>query len=803
MANILTRALNVIRQPYRAKMARRHDPTLGYYIHPDGRATAIKASSGAIFPSYASAANGIIDYTTQGLANAYALSVWVYRCVNLRAQTINGLPWGVFQKGTEDKVDDHAFARMVKEIGAFFFLWEFSLCVWGEVFFEKAAATNAYYDAHYQKSLYWLNNMGMQVNEANGRITDFWYNPVQGGKVENFERDEIAFFKYLNPFDNLRGLSPLVSVLDEATTDSLISLYTKSYYQNDARPGIIITPKEPMAEPDLDRFEATWKLNFQGPRKAGKPGFLSHPADITEIQRSPTLEDTELADNVRRKIAAAYGVPLSMAGAWDATTYQSLPEQRKDFAENTVMPEADRIAADVNRSLMPWFDASGNYEFKFIYKDLLPLAEDAQRRDETARARLASGGITLNEYRETIEQPPITTGNVFFIPSTSVTTKPEQLGVPPAPSQPANPFGGFNFPPRQPEPQAPPTVTQGANGNGNSANTPVATTTAANVNGNGHIDPSKELAAWQKKALNKGVVKALSFKCDVLSEAVQDAVREGLATLGNTAGTAEIKAVFVRGKQVLEDPETPPEYMDYWRRYDDLQKAIGYSWLAGYMEKAYNRLPVQENLSGAIVADTLRALHDDLQAEWVGTEETPGVLTQLVLAGMAAANEVVSADRAGNPHRAPGKADGLSIDWQLLSREAIEFARQYFFDLIRGIDETTAVQVSEAVQFWIASGEPLDELKKALEGIFKDEKRAAAIAESESSRAYAEGSLQRYRGLEIEEIKLSKMNDGRVCEVCKPLEGTVVPINVGWNSSTGKRYPPFHTRCRHWIIGVV
>lgn len=249
----------------------------------------------------------------------------------------------------------------------------------------------------------------------------------------------------------------------------------------------------------------------------------------------------------------------------------------------------------------------------------------------------------------------------------------------------------------------------------------------------------------------------------------------------------------------------PVEMYDAWKDYDGLMADIGHAWAADYMVKVLPSILAVTNGEPTPIElqSALDAHHDALMADLLGTEEKPGAVVKLIMSGMAAGNASLVRGSAANPKRPMQIKDAqIAIDWELLAREAYNFAKQYIFDLIRNVDATTQKYVQEAVSKWIASGEPLDSLKRDFEAIFHDPVRADNIAETESTRAFATGAAERYQRADIKKVRLKPLNDSLVCEICKPLENTIVLLSDGWITASGTRFPPFHPRCRHWFVPV-
>jgi len=99
---------------------------------------------------------------------------------------------------------------------------------------------------------------------------------------------------------------------------------------------------------------------------------------------------------------------------------------------------------------------------------------------------------------------------------------------------------------------------------------------------------------------------------------------------------------------------------------------------------------------------------------------------------------------------------GISVDWALADAAASEFVQGYSFDLVTGINNTTATRLRGVLRSWIEQGGDMEELANSIRPIFANEPatarieaifnvdRAQMIAETEATRAYAEGKVAGY-----------------------------------------------------------
>lgn len=137
------------------------------------------------------------------------------------------------------------------------------------------------------------------------------------------------------------------------------------------------------------------------------------------------------------------------------------------------------------------------------------------------------------------------------------------------------------------------------------------------------------------------------------------------------------------------------------------------------------------------------------------------------------------------------------VDFDVLNNDALKFARQYRYDLISKINETTRTQVQEALTSWISSGDPLSVLESQLAPIF-GKVRAQMIAVTEVTRVFAEGNTSAWNSTGfVDSFSWETARDERVCLLCSPRAGQIYKLN-----DPGQR-PPIHVRDRCWMRPVV
>lgn len=416
------------------------------YFEPSGRVRPITMKSamgggwGGEYDAVNRSMNRSGNATPSEIGYAYIseVNVWARRCIEIRASNIKRLDWYVEDKKTGKRIDGHPLTIAMKRSRHFFRRSERSLLIWGELYLKPLKNRHGYYS-----DIQWLNNLSVNFNIVNGFIDEFFYTPLHGGVGGKWPAREMCYIYTENSFDDLRGSSVILSVLQEANVHEEMARSAQAHFANDSRPGIMFLPETDMGIDQSQEFIDYWKANFQGSLNTNKPVMLpSMIKSVQVLERASLKDDVEMRGSIRREICAGFGVPLSVAGAWDDANYQSAPEQRKSLYEETIIPEGEQIADDMSESLLPFFGNSERERVWFDGKNLLALAEDKQAKAAALNSQLVSGGITLNQYRQAMDQEAIPQGNVFYIPSSVIVTPIEKLGTMPPPMLPGgSPFG--------------------------------------------------------------------------------------------------------------------------------------------------------------------------------------------------------------------------------------------------------------------------------------------------------------------------------------------------------------------------
>ncbi|GIL24627.1 MAG: hypothetical protein BroJett042_31400 [Bacteroidota bacterium] len=877
-----------------------------YSVGPDG-VQSVKANSplyNRFFDLVDDDADSLdLPRSIAGLVKAYRLSVWVYRCVRVRAHALAAIPL-VIKDTNAEMMPEHPLSTVFSGHNSkLLYKTESDLQVFGRAFWsfglEKATG---------RAKVRRLNPMTIEVDADHTGIRGY-VQRINGQVIAQWQPHEMVMFSDYAPDNDLGGQSPVSVALRAAGVTINISAFSEYFFRNGAIPDVILVSQNRLSDPDKERVQTEWRRRFGGVEKSHGTAILEGSLfDLKTV--TPPLKDlamAELREEERRDICAALGVPMSIAQAADPALYAA-KQDYANFHTLTVLPELDMLVDTINEHLMPRYGLRGAYVEADTSK-VQALQEDLLEITQRNQAGVAAGYLSLNEARKREGLDPLTINehevDYFIIAGTPVAREKllagnvsdvrpmfGPLGMPssllrlPDQQQPTSINGPATIPD---SPQGTPAnlaSTQGLNGAQIEAALRILTEMRQEIiaaaaayellialgidearahrmvqsmsrlpelpasipqrerddirPARGVIDlivrsvgPDRSVALtgsalrdqalgdlqrWQRKAAKKGA--DAPFESDYIPPAMMAFLHMDLqAWDGETVPDEWVKRAFDRAEMALKaDDDSITEFETFWRGIDSIYEQIarffdGYAaLLPGVVARALGQAGQGGTEQALQVA--LQTAGDEFAAQLVGNDAEFGPLLAAFLAGAVRGDELLAQAR-------PAKAS-LTIDWSLVHKAALEWARRYVADLVRGINETTLDVFRTAIADWIDKGGSLENLAKFIEDELPEmdipqgwspakvrwavsRERARLIAQTESTRAFAEGSITRWEQAGVTKGRWRTNNDELVCPLCGRLNNVIGNLREGWRDpKTGELYrPPAHPGCRCPLAPVV
>ena len=407
----------------------KHD---AYVLGPNGVLTPfrVKAGSGPLYNAFHGInTNKDRPYTDDpaDLARAYAVAAWAYKAIKVRAEAVSVVELKLFEEdGTE--IDDHALVELLKEpgTGAISFTdlmrdTESAYGIWGRAFWLIERGLPYTSGVTGALGLQWLNPQTIEVQSNRHGITGF--KQTLGAQTQTFMPQDVIYFRNFDPNNDLGGLSPLSVVLSEVNAEVNAARYVAGFFANDARPSGLLTTDQHMPDAEIERAIKWWEKLFKGVTERWKTGVLGGGLKYQQI--STDMKDISmpsLREEDRRAILAVYGVPPTLAGAWEAANYATAKEQKASFYEDTIIPQLLYYAGVLNWHLLPQYPdlTARNARLGFAINEIEAIQEGEDDRAARVGDLYEKGIVTLNEARFELGLDPVPDGDDFKKPAPAI-----------------------------------------------------------------------------------------------------------------------------------------------------------------------------------------------------------------------------------------------------------------------------------------------------------------------------------------------------------------------------------------------
>lgn len=732
---------------------------------------------------------------------AYRASVWVYRCVRIRSQAVAAIPLRVVDAITGEDLPEHPMAAVFSpRNSSLLYKTESDLQIFGEAFWSFG------YDGK-DLQVKRLNPSTIETIATEQGILGY-RQIISGRIVHEWDAHEIVHFFDYAPDDDLGGVSPVGVALRAVGVTLNISAFSEYFFKNGAMPDLILVSQNRLMEADRERIQAEWQRRFGGLRKAHGTAVLEAGSFDVKVL-TPPLKDlamVELREEERRDICAAMGVPMSIAQAADPALYAA-KQDYANFHTLTVLPELDQILDTVNNRLAPWF---GDAIVRPDLSQVEALQEDLLEITQRNQIGLAAGYLSINEARERegLNKLPF---DAFVVAGRIIPRDLLEQG---------------RWEELNPTPAIPQLFTQ-------SASPRTIDLVVRNVGPDRSLAvvssalrdrALEDLQRWRKKAVKKGL--EVGFESEYIPVSVALWLRSDLLSWdGETDRAQWIDSCFERAVKLIEGDENElADFDEFWRDLGESFSAM-IELFDGYSDTVRDRIVAALSSSPPteverILQETLQQAEEEFTNQLLGMEDELGPLLKIFLAGAERGKEILDQSASAAPPIA-NKAT-FRIDWQLMHRLARDWARRFTADLVRGINETTLGVFRNAISDWIERGGKLEDLAKYIEGKLPEldipegwspgklkwavsRERARLIAQTETTRAYAQGSINLWEQAGVTQAKWRTNNDELVCPICGALNNVVGNVKEGWrHPKTNKVYQvPAHPGCRCFLSPVV
>lgn len=349
----------------------------------------------------------------------------LYAVINLRARLMSGLDLNLYRGSgsTRKIVDSSPAVDLLKHVNPHW-TWrrlarmdELSMGIWGQSFWAIES------DKLGPREIWWLKPSKMHViPDSSGYIKGFLYEVTNANFSERFipfTPDEIVWFRYPNPLDEMSPLSPLLAAERASTTGTAMMDGNAAIFNQGMQAGGFITPngdKTSFTKPQADDLETFLETRVRGIKNAKKWHVLRFDAQFKEAQI--TAKDAEFINGLNvslRRVCNVYGVPSPLMNDLEHATLANLSELHKVLWSDALKPDAQLRQDEITEQFLPRFLGRPMHA-EFAFDKIEALQESATATWDRERQQIEVGSLTINEWREKNGLPPIPWGDKWWAP---------------------------------------------------------------------------------------------------------------------------------------------------------------------------------------------------------------------------------------------------------------------------------------------------------------------------------------------------------------------------------------------------
>ena len=339
----------------------------------------------------------------------------VFACVRVLSETLASVPLHHYERlpnGGRKYAQDFELGNVLKNPNPFQTGFEFievlmkHLATWGNAYSQIT------YDARGRVVELWpllpQNILGSRI-EGNRRIYQY---QEENGRISSISNDVLWHLRGLGT--GLDGYSPVGLMRRAVSLGLSAEEFGKKFFDNDARPGIVLSHPGRLSEAATKNLKASWEDEHKGVSKSHRVQILEEGLTLHEVGIPP--EDAQFLETRKfqvTEIARIYRIPPHMIADLDRASFSNIEHQGIEFVKYTILHWAKRIEESIYKFLyLPKEKVSHYPEFLLAG---LERGDIASRYTAYGTAR-QNGWLSANDIRKLENMDPIEGGDQYLIP---------------------------------------------------------------------------------------------------------------------------------------------------------------------------------------------------------------------------------------------------------------------------------------------------------------------------------------------------------------------------------------------------
>jgi len=358
----------------------------------------------------------------QGVSKPYSQHSVVYSCISAIATNISQVPFVLYEKKGEREEPleaDHPLVKVFVKPNPLMVssdLWE-ATAIWYCLKGEAIWIVERQNPTQLPREIWIFNPDRFRIitDDRTGLPIGWEY---QGKQKIGFALHEIVFFRAYNPYDDLRGMSPIQAAAAGIDQDYWASKYNEAFFRNDATPGTVISVPGELTDEQYQRLKQQWEERHAGAEKAHRVAILEGGAKVDRVGLShKDMDFLQQRKWNREEIMMVFKVPKHVLSIYeDLRTYAGIRVIDKGFWQQCLIPKMKYFEAVLYANLLQYLEG-GDIRGKFDLSGVEALAEDFDKKLESAE-RLYRMGYPINAINQKLNlgMPEVPWGDVWWAP---------------------------------------------------------------------------------------------------------------------------------------------------------------------------------------------------------------------------------------------------------------------------------------------------------------------------------------------------------------------------------------------------
>ena len=365
----------------------------------------------------------VLGREDQGATQPFVESTWVYASVSKIASNISNVPMKLYEPTTspyDDKkeVMEHDILELLNNPNPYMTgqqlkqATQIYMGIRGEAIWilENRANVTSLPDRIW---CFDPSRFEAVTNKESGMIEAWKY---CGIKEYFFPVHQIVHFKEFNPYDDIRGLAPLVAAKAAVDQDYFANKFNLQFFKGGASISGFVELEDRMNDTQYARFKKQLGAKTEGVDQAHTIGILEGGATFKETKLSQKdMEYIQGKKVTRKEIFAVYGTNEVVLGVYeDIKSYEGIKTSHKVFWQETLIPKMGYMEDMINEKFVK--PTTGRkYWLEFDLATVASLQEGYKEKVETGKG-LQELGYPLNDINRRLDlgMQDVPWGNTWY-----------------------------------------------------------------------------------------------------------------------------------------------------------------------------------------------------------------------------------------------------------------------------------------------------------------------------------------------------------------------------------------------------